>query len=181
MIGTETATIYVNGGPGMRGTLRVEQDVQRVPSNLPRPNPRWEFTDAKGHYHAYADDKRDRYPTLEALTEPAACDGSCGGVCNGEGYHVTRYFCRICREEIEPGVLHGPHSLDIPGPTSWGLELEGAVPMGEKVSIRLKHGAQPELFGIAEAVQREHRRDVDGPLATITRLVGVGPLGQRTR
>ena len=62
----EYMTVHVNGGPALRGTLKVEQDIQQIRSNLPRPNPRWEFTDANGHYHAYADDKGDRYPTLEA-------------------------------------------------------------------------------------------------------------------
>lgn len=41
----ETVEIYINNGPPLTGSLDVHQDVEWQHSNLPRPNPRWQFTE----------------------------------------------------------------------------------------------------------------------------------------
>jgi hypothetical protein len=168
----EAMEIFINNGPPLYGVLDVQQDVRWESSALPRPNPRWQYTDANGHYHAHAEDDRERYPTLEAVVEQAACDGSCGGVCDGEGYSVTRYFCLICREEILPGTLSGPYRFPVPGLKSWTVEVADAV-REERVSVRIE-ASGVVLFGVAGYGQIT--RDANG---SRTVLQGISPLGRR--
>lgn len=125
MIRTKNSlAVYVNDTEMLGGHVSEDEDREVVWSQGPRPAPRWEFTDGNGHYHGWSEDKHDPYPTLEAVSEPQPCDGSCGGVCRGEGYSTTRYFCRACREEIEPGV--------IPGDYQFTVELLGTGPLGRR-------------------------------------------------
>ena len=64
------------------------------------PDPAWEHTDSNGHFHAFAADGKT--PTLETYSVHIGCDGSCGGVCEGEGYDENRWKCAVCGEEVEP-------------------------------------------------------------------------------
>lgn len=170
---TTALAIHIDGGPSLPGTLEVNQDVITEQTNLPRPNTRWEHTDSAGHYHAHSDDEDDRYPTLSTSAEHVDCDGSCGGQCEGEGYTVTRYACRICGEVIQPGVLDGPHTFRLPGLKHWTVVVVNAAVMPGQVSVRIE--ADDRMwFGIAERVHFEN-----GPDGTATTLVGVGPLGER--
>ncbi len=164
---------FIDNGPPLVGKLDVHQDYRYEHTNLPRPNPAWEFTDANGHYHAHAEDDAERYPTLDAVIEQVPCDGSCGGTCEGEGYSITRYRCLICREEIQPGVLTGPHRFTVPGLKSWSVEVNAAVP-DERVSVRVVVDGVV-MFGVAG--YGSITRDVDGEFRTV--LQGIGPLGRR--
>lgn len=170
---TGPVEIYINNGPPLTGSLDVHQDVQWEHSDLPRPDPRWQFTDSNGHYHAHADDKLEPYPTLDRVVEPVACDGSCGGTCDGEGYSTTRYFCLICREEITPGSLSGPYRFAIPGLKSWTVEVPSAI-TAERVSVRIE-AAGTVMFGVAGYGQWTH----DSEYGHRTSLTGIGPLGRR--
>jgi hypothetical protein len=171
---------YIDDGPGTTGNLKIDQEWHRETTNLPQPDPRWEHTDSNGHYHARSEDQADPYPTLLSHVEQAACDGSCGGVCDGEGYSVTRYFCRACQNEIEPGVARGMHLISIPGLKSWTAEVAARVPLDGPVSVRVDCGNEV-LFGIAQCISTEGGRfGPDEPtLEFKSSLVGVGPLGRR--
>lgn len=177
-IKTETLAFYINGNPALSGELSLDQAYERVTSSGQSPNPRWEFTDANGHYHAHSDDKDDRYPTLARHVEHAECDGSCGGMCNGEGYHVTRYTCRACNAEIKPGVIPGPYSVSIPGLRSWEAWVDGLVrSFDEDLSVRITVSGET-WFGFARCVEAESRGYGDES-ENRSHLVGLGPLGRR--
>jgi hypothetical protein len=178
MTTTKTMAVYINNGPAMVGTLSEEQERIPVSSNLPEPDLRWEHTDSHGHFHAHSDDKDDRYPTLERHVERAECDGSCGGVCEGEGYHTVRYTCRICDEEIKPGSIPGPHHHTIPGMRSWTVQVAGPVSPFEKVSVRVEAG-DTVYFGIAEGTSRSATSWGSDETTYVSDLVGIGPLGRR--
>lgn len=180
MTTTQTMAVYINNGPAMIGTLSIDQEQIPVFSNLPEPNPRWEHTDSNGHWHAHSDDADDRYPTLKRHIEHAECDGSCGGVCQGEGYSTVRYTCRICDETIEPSTIPGPHHHTLPGRRSWTADVHGRIQLGGRVTIRVET-EDIVYFGLAECVSTEGGRfgpDADAVEFT-SYLVGVGPLGRR--
>src|SRR5215207_2373464 len=87
---TATDTFSVNGGPPIVGELRISQPVELVRSMYAtKPDPRWAHYDTRRHFHAFGED--GKLPTLTATSIPMPCEGSCGGICGGEGYHVTRY------------------------------------------------------------------------------------------
>jgi hypothetical protein len=65
-----------------------------------KPDPAWEHTDSNGHFHAFAQDGKT--PTLVAYLVHIDCDGSCGGMCEGEGYDENHWKCAACGEEVEP-------------------------------------------------------------------------------
>lgn len=147
--------VSIDNSDPMPGQLTVEQPMQRIQSLGPRPDPAWEYVDNNGHFHAYtSEDSHHRYPTLSAREEHIGCDGTCGGVCEGEGYSVTRYACRICDEQIEPGLIHGPYTTGLPGLTDWRLTVRTTNPgimngYGKDVSVRITGSQGPSWFGIA--------------------------------
>lgn len=167
-------TAFINNGPPVPAKLRIEQETRIEHTNLPQPNPAWTFVDASGHFHAY--DRAEELPTLEAKTEQAPCDGSCGGVCQGEGYTVTHWLCRICGEEVKPGTLAGPHSFPIRGRMSWSLDIPHLTdldaPLDGEVSVRFETTGATH-FGVAVVTSFEASDD-----RLSAGLRGAGPLGQ---
>lgn len=172
--------IYINDGPGEPGVLIVEQHVETLWSNLPRPNPSWKYTDREGHGHTYAeDDEQFATPTLDVEYEHVPCDGACGdGGC--EGYDESHYYCRICREEIAPGLLYGPHRINVPGLRSWTVRVESrAGAVGDEVAIRAERGTE-RFLGRAQVVKVEAQRGPDYEQVS-TELVGVSELSGRSQ
>lgn len=172
----EHVTVHINGQE-IPGTLVASQEVERVTTNLSQPDPAWEYTDQQGHYHAYTDDDTmNHYPTLLRRDEHVDCDGSCGGVCEGEGYTVPRFYCFVCNEQIEPGVTRGPHTTTIPGLKYWEVTLHaGWMDVGSgAVSLRMVKPGRT-FFGFAEVTNTTICSDGTGE----TELAGVSALGTR--
>lgn len=172
----EQVTVCINNGEPRVGSFQLKRPMDVEASNLPRPNPRWEMVDSNGHYHAYSTEPPE-YPTLDTRPEHVECDGSCGGVCEGEGYSVTKYLCRICHEEIKPGLLQGPHFIQIEGLWEWELAVDGYTPTGsfdETVSVCIDQG-NVRRWGVALVTGIQVS---DGECRV--ELVGAGPLGRRS-
>lgn len=136
------------------------------------PDPGWEVVDGHGHVHRWALTGRDEYhrpealPTLIASSRHVPCDGSCGGVCGGEGYDVTVWHCRVCGEEVRPGFVpdHQARGRGVPirtGPPTASLVIEGVPPQLADtplaVTVRLR---DREMAGRGWVVER--RWDSDG-------------------
>lgn len=81
----------------------------RVDSAM-KPTPSWEYTDRAAHVHRWHlnGDRVTAWelalPTLVRRQEQVECDGSCGGVCEGDGYSVAAWYCAECGERVEPQV-----------------------------------------------------------------------------
>ncbi len=170
--------VRIDDGEPVAGELKVERDVEVVYSErATKPDPAWEYTDPFGHWHAYADD--GSLPTLDAKQEHVDCDGTCGGVCGGEGYDVTRYYCRICSAPVDPARVpdHGPHN--ILGMWRWTLVVYTLIPAGTEVSVRIA-AEDRTAFGVGVAGEStvKVRR---GETNARTTIVGVSPLGWRAR
>jgi hypothetical protein len=169
---TVTGTASVDNGPPLPCRLTIEQEVRIQTTNRPRPDSAWEFVDGKGHWHAYGE--QHDLPTLEVRTEHQECDGSCAyGRC--EGFDVDRSYCRICGEEVVPGIKEGPHTVTRPGVKSWHVEVDGhpGAP-DDRVSVRISTATGVQ-FGIAQVADVQIER-FERARAT---LVGIGPLGKR--
>lgn len=177
-------TATINSSGPFPATLTVHQNTINVNSDLPEPDPRWEHVDTNGHYHAYSGEDTNHYPTLTVRTEHVDCDGSCRGLCDGEGYTHDRYHCRICNEEIKPGAMPGPHRHDIPGLKEWSVQVEGYTPdnlatMGDSVSVKLDCEDGPTWFGVALAVEVGLRGSGSSWTDVTVDLVGTDLLGTR--
>jgi hypothetical protein len=171
-------TASVNGGERLYPcVLELTQEVEYVRSlGAVRPDPNWRFIDRLGHEHSFAGDD---LPTLTAHRVQMPCDGSCDGVCEGEGYSVTRYRCSICGEDVEPNWVPDYRAREVGTPitgiTWWtvkiqtdrvlsgdvdlamdldGMSLTGKGTVGDQ-TVYFRHG------GVAEAE---------------TLVIGVGPL-----
>lgn len=173
-------TITIDDGPAMPGVLIIEQYYEVIRSNIAtKPDQRWEHVDSHAHFHAY--DQDGKLPTLVARPKHIDCDSSCGGVCEGEGFDITEWFCSICDERVEPRRVddHGPHS--IPTRRDWSVKVESDRPIaGDKVTIRADVGHDLVMFGIAkvggwEGTISSDRSDL------VTTLYSASPLGTRAR
>lgn len=104
-------TIALDDHPPVPATLTVQPpEVEYIRSySAVRPDPEWLFEDSHGHLHVWTETGRDRrgrgLPSLVESERHVECDGSCGGVCEGEGYHITVYYCADCGDEVEPGFV----------------------------------------------------------------------------
>jgi hypothetical protein len=173
---------HINGGPGYPCQVNIEHDSKVEWSSSPKADESWSFTDVTGHFHAYdqsTDKYGDRYPTLLSRRERVACDHSDHDP-DCDGADIFHYHCRICDEEITPGLIPGPHSFVVPGRSQWYAKL--TVPVddltglgGEQVSFRMEAGEDAELFGIALVDRMEVGSDGRATLD----LLGMGPLGRR--
>lgn len=170
----------INNAPivadGRRGVGRLTITTERidVSTRSPAPDLRWEYTDAAGHYHARSVDEEDPLPSLDVQTEHVPCGNGCDGDC--DGYTVIAHFrCRLCAEEITPGIVPGPHHAAIDGRQSWQVDIDQRLPMAGRVTVAvLGVGGRVTHFGIAEVT--DVAADHHGFRST---LVGVGPLGVR--
>ena len=171
--------IHINDGPGWAGQLRIEVERIDISSAGPKPNERWSFVDADGHFHAYYESK-DPWPTLHKRIEVVPCsvedhDEDCGGA------NTTHWHCLICDEEITPGMIPGPHYGSMAGMTSWEVQVQVPVEsinalMGKQVSFRME-SAGGEAWGVAQVMGGMEYRSGD-PSVSLT-MVGVSPLGRR--
>jgi hypothetical protein len=171
-----TTKIYIGDRPAMPGTLTIEQNNEVMWSNLPRANPSWSYTDRQGHKHAYVEDG-DRYTTstLDVEYEHIDCDGSCGDS-GCEGYDIPHYSCRICGEEITPGLLHGPHSFVVEGHRSWVVDVPAAVgDVDDELPVRITTQSS-SLTGTARVVDQIRSHGTSGLASSSTQLVGVSEL-----
>lgn len=155
----------------MHGTLHIADNTQTVWTEGPQPDPNWSHVDEARHFHARDDE--GGLPTLDAVPEHVDCGCE---TCNGEGYTITHWHCRICREEITPGSIPGLHSTTIPvGPSEWTVEIADPPPdvaHAERVSVRVEMG-ETVLFGVATveplSVSSQEARFLlrgDGPLSS---------------
>jgi hypothetical protein len=177
MTSTVGAAVVINDGPEVDGTLTVETPMIEVRSGCAtKPDPGWTLIDEAGHYHAFGRD--GKLPTLVARNRHIECDGSCGGVCGGEGYDITQHFCAICDELIEPDYVPDSGAHLIPGPRSWTVEVDDLV-QGAVVTVRIVANGEV-LFGVASVGSFEVTHDGDDRQAR-TVLYGRGELGRRAR
>lgn len=126
-------TVRIDGADPVFATLHREQLWETIHSKGPRWDPQWRHVDKAGHPHTYG--PKGSTPTLDVRREQQPCDGTCGGICEGEGYGVTVFTCPRCGEQIEPGLIPGPHVVTIPKWTEWRLEVEGRVGGVEKDGV----------------------------------------------
>ena len=83
-VASREMTVVINGGESMDAVLVKRQEMIEYRSNIARKaDPRWEFTDAAGHFHAYDLSRKNELPTLDARVEHVDCDG----VCKDDGLH----------------------------------------------------------------------------------------------
>lgn len=173
------AEITIDADRTYPGVLIIEQNYEVIRSNIAtKPDQRWEHIDSHGHFHAY--DQDGKLPTLVTRPRHVDCDGSCGGVCDGEGYNITEWFCAICDEQIEPGQVddHGPHR--IPTRKDWSIKVQSDAPItGDKVTVRveLEHGIV--MFGVAHVGNWEGTFGF-GRTDVTTTLYSASPLGTRS-
>jgi hypothetical protein len=87
-------------------SVSYETDVEYVrvePEHAVRPDPTWTHTDPAGHTHQWVDhDGMLAVPTVRRERVHRPCDGSCGGVCGGEGWDETVLYCTGCDAQVEP-------------------------------------------------------------------------------
>lgn len=102
---------------GFPATLHTFQDMERVYSSFPEPDPNWTTTDTQGHEHYY-----DRgYPTLEwVVAETYWC-----GMCRDQ-HEEWEYRCRKCGEPVRPETrMPDPSGVAIPGLKQVELVVDG--------------------------------------------------------
>jgi len=178
----EGVQVIVDNGEPATGRLSIDVETD----NATKPDPQWSTVDAVGHFHAWA--RGGTYPTLVTVTRHVPCDGTCGGVCGGEGYDEIDYHCRICNEKIDPGRVDdsGVHHFTVS--RTWTVEVEGLVgqatqgrikigPNQERVTVRIVEGGRT-WFGVAEVGEVEARFGPDGMSGATTALHGIGELGE---
>ena len=189
-----TGQVTIDSGDPLPGRITIEQEWIRVRSeHATKPDPSWTLTDDAGHWHAFAEPEKEGMaadlPTCNRETVQMPCDGSCGGICGGEGYSVDRYSCRACGQEIKPRRIPDHAARDIgeaiPGLKDWTLEVESydrPIPhaLGKLFSIRME-SETGTFFGIGGVADYRVRHDVDAnydyhAMLTIT---SAGPLGRR--
>lgn len=136
-------TVAVQGGEPVPAEVTVTQEVEYVRSySAVLPDPKWRYTDSHGHEHRWAQTGRNRgsdaLPSLVASERHVPCDGSCGGVCGGEGYHITVYHCTGCGDEVEPEFVPDyearSHGIPFKGMRSMSAELSGWPFQGKSVA-----------------------------------------------
>lgn len=165
----------IDGGEPVACTdLTIEHEQIDITTRF-EPDPAWQYVDPSGHYHAWstADPK---LPTLRTHQEHVGCDDPEHEDC--EGYTRTTYACVACDAPVEP--RHRPTSgrRYMRGMQSWSAEVEAHIPGNARVSVVVvtPHGRR---FGFAIPVGVSAEGDADG-IRIRTRLVGAGPLGERS-
>lgn len=153
-IASSALEIWVNDQGPFHGSLSIDTDMIDVTSDRDsyKPDPEWEYVDKAGHWHAFTSD--GKHPTLERYEKPVPCDGSCGGVCGGEGTTETRYRCRACGKRVKPYFVVDVPAFTpqrIPGRTSWCVNVTAADAVADgmvDVSVRIV-AADRMWFGLA--------------------------------
>lgn len=155
----------------VQGLVSVDNEVTKGWTGA-EPDLRWTFVDAAGHFHAW--DSAGALHTVELRLGHVDCDASCGGLCGGEGYSHGHWFCRLCQEEIRPGMIPGPHEVVLYQRQSWSVFVEDApVIRAQRVSVRLEYDGKPTMFGVA-CVESRSGSAAGGGVSV--KLSGEGPL-----
>lgn len=178
--------VYVNAAGPYAGEISIETESIDITSGLTtmKPDPKWEFTDKAGHWHAVTSD--GKYPTLEDYVKALPCPGGCGDP-ECEGVRETRYRCRICQKRIKPALVVDSYPGEVrrmPGRTSWEVRVEGATDLpipnqsGEMLTVRCVTD-KFTCFGLARIGPSEVVSTSDGAWMNAT-FYGVGELGRRS-
>lgn len=176
MSSIKPVTIVIDNGEPMQGEYNASCEWIDVTSDRAvRPDPSWSFVDGRGHYHAWAQpaDSSRNLPTLKAESVEMPCDGSCGGVCGGEGYVRTEYHCGLCGEVVEPRTVPDRGTKTIPGLETHEVVVYGEV-AGERVSV-LVHLGDRTMFGFGQVVSTDVVGSLAGWRSVRTRLI-CGPM-----
>lgn len=77
------------------------------------PDTRWVGT---GDDHEHTWEVPDAGPAVVTgatrVMRHVPCDGSCGGVCGGEGYHVPVWVCDTTGDDLDPGYVPDPRGRE---------------------------------------------------------------------
>jgi hypothetical protein len=157
------------------GTFGTAEIIDVTSSTATKPAMGWTLVDDQSHFHAY--DLKGELPTLIGRARHIDCDGSCGGVCGGEGYDIVEYFCVLCDQQIEPERISDTGQKSIPGRMKWQARVQSEKEVSGKVTVRVVIGDMT-MFGVAEARTDAWSSGPD-PVAFTTRLYGISPLGKR--
>lgn len=174
--GSLTGTATINSGEPVTAQLKITQERIDISTLGSKPDPKWTFIDVAGHFHARSED--GELPTLIGRREHVGCDGSCD-LDDCEGYDVTHWHCRICDEEIQPGVIPGPHYGTMPGRIDWEVAVQTVINGHGEVSV-VYRSERVEYFGVAIPGDVRIETGFDGSARGRTVLHGVSPLGRRT-
>lgn len=161
------------------GRYEITHEINHDTFHGDVPDPSWSFVDGEGHFHA-CDSNNGEFITLNAENRRVPCDGSCNGVCGGEGYDHTFYTCKICAEEIEPGFHVVTRQVAVSDMRHWQATVDGPfIKPGKTVSVHICDVNGPGLneartrhFGIAVVTEL----DMDSETVTLT-LAGTSELG----
>jgi hypothetical protein len=141
-------TVSINGAEPVPAVFTVTPLMIDASSfTASKPDMRWEFTDAAGHYHAY--DHSGELPTIVRREEFVRVERHADDEDDwDDGYTVTHIECALCGASVAPErVPDDPHRM-IPGRTDYRLTLHTPIPDG-KFSVRVEAGDRV-WFGIAE-------------------------------
>jgi hypothetical protein len=145
---------WIDGKGPYQGSISFEQDWIDVSTMTEsRPDPGWIFTDAAGHFHAFAED--GDLPTLKSVTINVPCAGGCGEVEDGDcgGYDDSEYRCRLCAEVVTPKYdITYPPPKRAPGLKRWTAEVATVLDGNGEVSI-VADMADITYFGFAAPVR----------------------------
>ena len=145
-----TANAYIDGTGVERVELRIDTERIDVSSDrATKPDPQWTFSDAAGHFHAWASD--GKLPTLEPYQVP------CDGMCRDPEHTITVYRCRICKASVEPAVVSDAGPRSMAGRTSYSVTVFGGQlrDIGDEVSVRIVTGHR-EVFGVGRIAGGEY-------------------------
>lgn len=179
MVGTG----YLNNGPGRPCQVIITTEMVDISTGLPKPDHNWSYTDGAGHFHAYdqTKDALDRYPTLKIRIEEVPC-GESDHDSDCDGANIRHYHCRLCDEELNPGLIPGPHYDVMPGLSEWEaritVELDDAwqLQSGAPVSFRGEFG-DTEVFGLVTP----HMTEMSSDRPATVHLWPAGQIGRRTK
>lgn len=142
--------VSVDGGAPVHGTLTITRKYERIVASGPRPDPRWEFIDVSGHYHAYdmGTARRTPYPTLDQAERQHTCNGLCNDPYGCDGWTEDYYTCIVCGEGIKPGTVEGPHRTNVYEGEDWEIEVDAPISSSDQVSVHVT-STGTEWFGFA--------------------------------
>lgn len=138
------ATIRLAGGEPLPVTSwEIHRDVDMVRSLYASlPDRAWSYTDEHGHEHRWLlpaqattaalrkADQDEALPTLVRTYEHHGCGGDPCDDEDCEGYTVTVWRCRECRDVVEPGREPDTEAMDVGlpiyGPTEWTCTVDAS-------------------------------------------------------
>lgn len=121
---------------GAFGTLRMEQDLIPIDTNLPQPDKNWRHTDSHDHDHSWQEGP-DHYPTLEWIVDDTWWCTDCE-----DDHQDGHWACRLCGEEVTPGQRPPPTWRQyLPGQKSYYLNDEPISETEAKQIIAAQEGS----------------------------------------